>query len=279
VAVRKAMTKEEAEVFDSQILTFYTELANSGQLPGFTPGVDDVADWAQWMAYAYQVKLWQAYVETIVLVGSGFEEGTVTVAWPGDPAPGAEAGAVTGEAGGEGTSAGRGKDGGAAPSARPARPANIINENRSLDDQLADFNPLADTRSGGQGRTVYSPRQMDERTVAAYTTYLNQLRTYEEEQVAFMVKLKDDLETRQLARDAYQEWRDGQLDSVLEFVEEWNRRYEGDVTVIAGVRYELYRPDNVPTETIRGANVVITDYDLTPYDLLNEDGSLRGPAD
>jgi hypothetical protein len=255
--VRRQMTKEEAEAFDKTITDFYTDLGNRGELPGYQAGVYDLNDWVQWMAYSYQLKLWQQYCEDIVLVGSGFERGSREVVWPGDN---------------------RGPQQAAAETGRPQRPADIRNENRSLDDQLQDFNPLADTRPGGQGRVVFDPKQIDDQTVSIFQAYEEALRRYETEQEGFIQSLIADLDQRALQREAYAEWRRSQLDIVMDFVNEWNRRYEGQVTVVAGVRYELYRPDAVPTETVRGAIVITTDYDLTPHDILNSDGTLRGPS-
>jgi hypothetical protein len=119
---------------------------------------------------------------------------------------------------------------------------------------------------------------MNDQTTIAYNQYLEALRAYEGFQEEFVKDLLDQLEARAAKRRSYDEWRGSQLDAVMDYVNEWNRRYEGGVTVIAGVRYELYAPDNVPTQTVRGANIVVTDFDLTPYDILNDDGTLRGPS-
>ncbi|MBI1289861.1 hypothetical protein GC173_01270 [bacterium] len=272
--VRKSMTREEAEAFDRTITDFYRDLGTRGELPGYQAGLDNLDDWVQWNAYAYQVQLWRKYCETIVLVGAEFDAESVNISFPGDATDGGTEAAAGGGAG-FADDAGGGKDGGGA---RPQRPDNIYNENRSLDDQLADFNPLADTRPGSQGKVVFDPKQMDEQTKVTYNQYLEALRNYEAFQTKFVSDLLDQLDSRESARRSYQEWRGSQLDAVMEYVREWNRRYEGEVTVIAGVRYELYAPDNVPTQTVRGANIVVTDYDLTPYDILNEDGTLRGPS-
>jgi hypothetical protein len=114
--------------------------------------------------------------------------------------------------------------------------------------------------------------------VTIYRSYLETLRAYEETQQYFMGQLLKDLDDRKRQRAEYAEWRQEQRDRIIDYVNEWSRRYEGNVVMIAGVRYELYSPGTVPPAAPRGANIVETDYDLTPYDLLNEDGTLRGPA-
>jgi hypothetical protein len=271
VIVRRRMTVEEAREWDKEQIAIFVEAAANGEYPLFNPGVQTAEDWAEWMLYADQVDKWDRYVRNVVLVGTEYSEQESTISWPGDrliPQPAEEGGNQGGNFGDEASL----MEGGG----RQSR--NIYNENRSLDEQLYDFNPLADTRPGKQGQTVYDPKQMDDQSVALYGEYMTQLREYELSQVAFMQQLERDLETRRVARESYQEWREAQIAKVLDFVHEWERRYEGKVTTIAGVRYELYRPENVPQVSTRGANIVVTDYDLTPYDILNEDGTLRGPS-
>ncbi|CAN5439065.1 hypothetical protein BH09SUM1_BH09SUM1_32810 [soil metagenome] len=279
---RKQMTKEEADAFDQKIFAFYHDLIDRGQLTSFNAATSTADDWAQWMAYSYQLRLWQQYCETIVLVGASFDASTANIKWPGAPAavaPGQVAGGgVQGLSGGGGGKNDGGNEGGIGGGGAPPPPANIYNENRSLDNQLKDFNPLPDTRGGGQGRVVLDPKVMDDQAVTVYQSYLKTLRGYEKDQAKFMKDMAEGLDQREAARQAYRDWRANQLIIVKDFVNEWNRRYEGQVTTIAGVRYELYRPESAPTRTVRGANVVKTDFGLTPYDLLNEDGTLRGPA-
>lgn len=250
---RRMMTKEEARQFDEQWLSFFRNEAISGADPAYDATLSDPDAWAQWRYYADQLALWGIYCREFVLQGVETDVGFMNIVWPGDGFdPEAE------EQEGE---------------------SNIFNENRPLDDQLADFNPIPDTRQGRESQTVFSPEQMDAQATFLYNIYLDELRSFEESQVMYMKGLKNRLESRQQQRESYELWREDQRQQIMDLVDEWNRRYEGKVTMIEGVRYELYQPGNEPRSVTRGANVVVTDYDLTPYDILNNDGTLRGPAE
>jgi hypothetical protein len=254
--VRTRMTQEEAKAFDDRMITFYRELIDNGDLTAFQPGVNDAGEWAQWMLYAQQVDLWQRYSLATVLASTSLTKDDIAVRWPGDDAP-------------QTADAGVGGDG---------RPRNIFNENRSLDDQLGDFNPFAGARGGQQQNSALEPKVMDEQLSRVYELARAAVRKSENDDLEFIKNLRLDLIERHARRQAYREWRETRIEIVKEFVDEWNRRYEGQVSTIAGVRFELYRPGTAPESTTRGANVVITDYDLTPYDILTEDGALRGPS-
>lgn len=268
--IRKQMTKEEAEVFDTTVKNYYAGLARDGKLPNstFSAGVDNADEWASWLLYSNQLELWARYCRDIPLAGGQVEfDPKADIIWPGDPRGT--------EIGGQGAAALQGggeKDGGS------TRPRNIYNENRSLDEQLTDFVPVADTRQNGQGRTVIDPKQMDDQAKKIYDNFLDKLREVERTQHTFALNLQRDIEDRARRRDEYAEWRQNQTRIIMDYVEEWSRRYDNKIVTVAGVRYELYKPGSVPTNTTRFANIVVTDYDLTPYDLLNEDGSLRGPS-
>jgi hypothetical protein len=253
VVARQRMTKEEAASFDTKVLTFFQELADNDELPGFSVGVNDSEEWAQWMLYANQLELWSEYCTTIVLIGAEvIFDPEVDIMWPGDP-----------------------QDDEEEDTGRAKAPDNIYNENRSLDDQLADFNPLPDTRSGSQGNQVIDPEQMNIQAAGIYRDFLISLRDQEEFQRLYMVQLKNDLDRREQRREAYAEWRESLKLQLKDYVEEWARRYDGKIVNIAGVRYELYKPGEVPEKVHRDAHIVETEYGLTPYDLLNEDGTIR----
>lgn len=272
---RVRLTTEEAVAFDQGLKEYYLGLINGGQVPNYAPGSSTTPDeWAQWLVYANQARLWGRYVNEVVLNGTESEEQweMTNIRWPGDPAP--QDPAAAGGQGFQFEGAEGGREGGRE---RAQRPANIYNENRSLDDQLYDFAPVPDTR-GNAATPVIDPAQMDQQLVQMYAQFTTTLRAFEAEQVAFMQGLKEALDTRAQKRAEYDLWRQEQKLRILDFEQEWRRRYEGRVLTVAGVRYELYRPGTVPQNTTRGANIVVTDHDITPYDLLNEDGTLRGPA-
>jgi hypothetical protein len=112
--------------------------------------------------------------------------------------------------------------------------------------------------------------------VAAFEKGLERLRTMEREQSEFMAGFEERLAERAAGRQSYREWLDEQHQVARDAVAEWARRYSGEVAVVAGVRYELYRPGAAPATPPDDARVVITNHGLTPYDLLNPDGTVRG---
>ncbi len=273
VVTRKQLTKEEAAAFDASVIAEFGKLATDDKLPNkaFNKTTNTAQEWGQWLLYAHQLDNWTIYCRDVALAGSSNKtDPEEDIHWPGDPKKDEAAQG----AGQEVADAGGGKGGGS----RPPRPTNIYNENRSLDDQVTDFFSVPDTRQGTQGRQVIDPKQMDDQAKKLYDAFLTDLREVEKKQTAFVKKLQNDIAQRQRDREGYQEWRDNQKRIVMDYVEEWNRRYEGRIVTVAGVRYEMYKPGTEPTNATRFANIVVTDYDLTPYDLLNEDGTLRGPA-
>ena len=99
----------------------------------------------------------------------------------------------------------------------------------------------------------------------------------EEEQERYMEQFEIRLQERAANRLAYADWRENRTQEIQEFVLEWNRAYSGEVAEIGGVRYELYRPgQEIDKPAAEGTTRIVTDYGLTPYDILNtEDGTLR----
>lgn len=304
---RKKFTMEEGEALDERMKQYYITLANAGQLPGYVPGAGSVDEWARWMSYANQLELWAVYCDNLLKVSGVSDFSAVEqIKWPGDPTAEDLAAAETG-----GADAFAGEEGreGAGTRPRPTAPPILENENRSLDDQAADFLPLPDTNQGTQGRPVITPEQIDEMARNIYLSVFNQLRDVEEEQTEFIAEMFRQLKERggdldmtsgaastvdedptletilsankEAAtgrRAAYAQWRDEQRNLVADYMEDWQRRFEGKVVVVGGVQYELFRPGNEPKTITRGANVVVTDYDITPYDMINADGSLRGAS-
>lgn len=285
VVVRRRMTLAEAEQFDDTVRAYFLELLNDGEIEQFQPGSGNPNEWAVWLTYAAQVELWSEYATNIVMAGSevGFERPEIS--WPGDPAEGdqqqqqALIGGFPGAMGPGGMQPGGQQDSGT--------------------DDGFEFSPVPDTRGGqqpqpafaggqfgggfgggfggAQGGMVIDPAQMDEQMLEIYQTTWRALRDEEDRQLALIRDLNEQLETRERMRGEYETWKVDQRDQLIEWVADWSRRYDGQTLVIAGVQYELYNTDAEPGAVPRGANLVITDYGITPYDILEEDGTLRGP--
>jgi hypothetical protein len=86
------------------------------------------------------------------------------------------------------------------------------------------------------------------------------------------------LAEREGQRLAYKNWLEEQKDFVVEAALEWGRVQQGEIVFVDGVQYELYSPAYGLPRGEGAANVVrvVTD-NLSPYDLLNPDGSIRQP--
>jgi hypothetical protein len=253
---RKQLSLEEAKEFDRLSQERYVRMITSG--PGF-PGYDGStpADiWAEWCHYSDQLELWSQYVDNVVLAGTRQDEKTFTeIQWPGA--------AQTADAGQPGA----------------ARPENIINygSQTSIDDQTSDLifgAPSAD--AGAADQESLDPSVITKQVVLVYNNRLEDLRSLESDQESFYIEFLDRLADRKTKRLAYADWRNDQERQIEDSIIDWNRRYNGSVANIGGVRYELYRPGAVPENVQRDSVVVVTEFDLTPFDILNpEDGTLK----
>ncbi|MBI5153701.1 hypothetical protein HZA57_00555 [Candidatus Poribacteria bacterium] len=266
--IRKRYTVEEAESIRQAAIDQIRQAAQAGVLPNYDPVADPNA-WAEWVFFSTQLELWSQYVDKTVLAGLG--EGVDAydnVQWPGTPAAPSAAGAEGGEEGGAATSQRRG-----------AEVLVAANQNRSLDDQVGDFNPFSGIGGDGNANpTAFPPETIGRQVVTQYNDALNRLRGMESDQEEFMAGFIARIIERSNRRLAYKDWREDQQMLLEDYIADWNRRYNGDVVLIGGVRYELYRPGAVPASVPRDSNVVVTDFRLTPYDILTEEGRLREAA-
>lgn len=265
---RQTLTTEEAQAFDNALIEQYTRLANNGSLPGFTPGgaggtgggtAVDPRSWATWYHYAKQLELWGEYCEAMLFKGIEIERSVEDIRFPGDGAATAGAGAQ------------------ADPLAGMTGPNRLIaqNQNKSLDDQTGEFFTFGG-EAGQAAPTEFGPEVMDGQAADLYNEWLETLREFEAEQQRFMVQLDERLTRRDIDRKAYDEWRAEQLRLVTERVDDWARRYDGSVAIINNQRFELYKPGEVPRSVPAGTTIVETNFRLTPYDILDEGGKLRG---
>lgn len=257
---RVRLSHDDVKAFDDNALAAFRAAINDGTLEYYPGPPADVEVWAQWGYYADQLALWDQYVND-KMFGSGIDAecGVADVRWPGDP---------TGEEGEE--------------EQRFVSQEGTVNrlveqtQNRSLDSQLGDFFSTGDG-PGEAAPTEFPPSQMDAQAELLYNCFSDGVKEIEDRQYRFMIDLDERLTERELARIAYQEWRKDQSLSMEAHVKDWARKYDGDVAVIEGVRYELFRPGKVPKAVMRGANVVESEGRLTPFDVLDEDGILRRP--
>lgn len=276
VVVRRRMTLAEGEQFDETVRTYYRELLNDGEIPMFQPGTGSAREWAEWLAYAAQVEMWQEYARNIVLAGAETTANISEVRWPGDPTTEEQQqpGMAPGMGMGFDPAMGMGMGMPGQMTGQPGAPQTVNGY---------EFRPVP--RSGPQAGVgaapgagmVIDPRQMDEQLVEVYQEMWQALRAIEERQLAFVRELNETLETRERMREEYDLWREERKQQLVAWVADWSRRYDGQTLVIGDVQYELYSPDAIPDTIPRGAHLVVTDFGITPYDILDEDGMLKGP--
>ena len=74
----------------------------------------------------------------------------------------------------------------------------------------------------------------------------------------------------------FERWLEDQKSLVVEFTQDWARKLQGQELSIEGTVYLLSEipMDRVPKNTVN----LVTDT-LTPYDILNADGTLKKPVE
>ena len=92
------------------------------------------------------------------------------------------------------------------------------------------------------------------------------------ENIQFLHRLK----LRELKRVDYRQWLENQKELVIDFTHNWARREAGQEIEIEGT---VYLVSEEPLEIIPRNTVNVVTEKLTPYDILNADGTLRKPLD
>lgn len=263
---RVKLSAEDVAAYDDEWVNHFKDMAPGG------PRAADAAAWAQWQYYSDQLQMWSEYMKMYVLAGNDSSYSFDTIKWPGTPAPAAGAAGAAGGAGGTGA--------GADPGAGYTGANQVIarNQNKSMDEQLGDFNPFSGIGGGNGQAANYPPNTIEDQVKKLYNNWYKEARKLEKTQQRDMTDFSDKIQSRRSQREAYTNWRDERKQLIEDALVEWNRRYTGDVALIGGVRYELYRPGTVPANIPRGTSVVVTDYALTPYDILTDDGKVKEPA-
>ena len=81
---------------------------------------------------------------------------------------------------------------------------------------------------------------------------------------------------RQEDRDKYAEWLGDRQELVNEYAQEWARKYDGSEFDVDGVQFLVSERQPIKNVPPNARNIVI-DKQVVPYDLLNEDGTLKKP--
>lgn len=265
---RNRLSFEEAAAFDRDRVAFFIEQMNAGTLDWF-PNGNAGADknvWAEWSNYSEQLALWTQYCEQTLFADNPSNFSLDDIKFPGDP---------------DDTQPGATGDDGFVSA--PGTPERLIeqNERQSIDDQagqFVDFTPA--DGGGGQGQAAsFSPKDMDTQATDLYNNWLKEVRDIEKDQNKFVAQYQTNLNDRDARRVAYADWRADQRVKMQDVVKDWERSYNDKIATINGVRYELYRPGQVPKAVPRGAHIIETNHSLTPFDIMDENGVLLGPTD
>lgn len=265
VVKRKKMTWDEGQTWDKEKIDSIVKDVNAGKVYGVPPGSDPTAI-ATWKLYYDQLDLWQKYLEQTVFVGMKLKSTVDDITW---------------------SPTGNGQNGQAAappgmgPMGGPTTGAEAVvasNQGKSLDQQTKEFFSLGGAPKAGQNPAIVTREQILQQVINLYQVFEDEGKTADEDTYKRAQEINTGLTDREGKRLAYRNWLDDRKEMVVETAQEWGKRQQGQVVVVNGVQYELYSPSQGlpkgagPRDMVR----VVTDH-LTPYDLLNPDGSQKEP--
>jgi hypothetical protein len=131
---------------------------------------------------------------------------------------------------------------------------------RPLDTDIKDINFATQD-------TVKQSVDADANTLVVQSEQINDEQ--HQENLQFLERLR----AREDQRTAYEDWvRAKQQDLVLDFAEPWVKRMKGDIVSIDG---NVYLISSEPLQRVPRNAINIVTHKLTPYDLINPDGSLK----
>ena len=116
------------------------------------------------------------------------------------------------------------------------------------------------------------PTTLDEQMQQISQSYEQQARQASIDMFTKYINLLGRIEERIWQREVYRAWIERNKMKLNEFAYEWLRRMTGEELEIEG---RVYLVSPKPLKNIPAGKVNIVTTNLTPYDLLNEDGSLK----
>jgi len=122
-----------------------------------------------------------------------------------------------------------------------------------------------------------------------YEALQNHAKELAGRQEAVYASMESNIEKDRDGQMRYEEWLEGRKQAMLRFAENWAHQYDGSQVQLGGtlffVRNIADRPANAEDDTLRDylpANAVLVEVPkeklVTPYDLINPDGTLKQPA-
>lgn len=258
---RVRMTWEEGQAWDKVRIDTFLEQARRGQIPGQPQGADPNAI-AAWKLYYEQLKLWEEYVKQTCFGGIPLKGTLEEVRWSNNPVPEGQGGPGSMAVGGG------------------AEAIVAANQNKSLDQQTGEFFTFGSSTPAGQEGP--QPPLTKEGIVSQITSLHDVLKqqALEEDDRVYRANqmIATGLTEREGQRLAYQNWLQDQKEFVVETALEWGKVQQGQIVFVDGIQYELYSPAYGMPKGEGASNVVrvVTD-NLSPYDLLNPDGTIRQP--
>lgn len=258
---RIRMTWEEGQAWDKVRTDVYLEEARRGQIPGQPQGADPNAV-AAWKLYYEQLKLWEEYVQQTCFGGVPLKGTLGEVRWSSNPV-------VQGPGDPGGMAVGGG-----------AEALVAANQNKSLDQQTGDFFTFGSSPPAGPDgqRPPLTRENILSQITSLHEVLKQQGKETDDEIYRVNQRIATGLAEREGQRLAYKNWLMDQKDFVIEAALEWGKVQQGEIVFVDGIQYELYSPAHGLPQGEGAANVVrvVTD-NLSPYDLLNPDGTIRQP--
>ncbi len=219
---------------------------------------------AEWTFYYDQLVLWQYYCARVLLDGQDkalLEDNDDSSLVDGES---------TSLAGAPGTAEGD-------------KPAPSSFGSRSGDDSFGDL-PLAyqsmmDSDGELLVREVFDPiddHENPDHNRRYHQKYVAASKDKEEDVYTAFMDMINEIDARTLNQAQYEEWLKNKRQEVLNFAEDWRQAEEGDTLLINDTLFIITEEplDAVPIDAVN----VIRGEQVTPQDLLNDDGSIKTPT-
>lgn len=120
------------------------------------------------------------------------------------------------------------------------------------------------------------PNTLDQQLEQIYNSHVEQanrlVRKYYNEVISLLGRIED----RIWQRESYRSWVERNKAKLQEFANEWLRREAGEEIEIEG---KVYLVSPKPLKQVPPGKLNIVTTHLTPYDILNEDGTLKAPPE
>ena len=150
-------------------------------------------------------------------------------------------------------------------------------------------NRILQTKLGDEEKVSENPQELHESLAEAYAKMREHAVEIMEEQTQAYRDMLDSVRQNQEEQAAYEAWAKGSREAMQAFAAKWARQFNGSELRIGGTLFFVRNVEEVPAkgeeDVFRDTlppNAVLLDVPkakvVTPFDLLNADGSLRTPV-